>query len=147
MNIALTILAVAWLAFPLTPCFADSHTLAEAVNFWSKAAEQGDAVAQFNFGVMYQTGIGVPQDNAEAVKWFRKAAEQGDAKAQFALGMMCDQGKGVQRDSVQAYMWLSLAAAKDGNTRSLLDSIARGMTPNQIADAKKLAAAWKPTAN
>ncbi len=53
-----------------------------------KAAEQGDAMAQFNLGVMYNTGRGVAQDYKQAVAWFRKAAEQGDAMAQFNLGLM-----------------------------------------------------------
>ena len=51
-----------------------------------KLAESGDAEAQFNLGVMYEDGKGVPQSYAEAVKWFRKAADQGYAKAQFSLG-------------------------------------------------------------
>jgi TPR repeat protein len=42
-------------------------------------ANDGDAVAQFNLGLMYATGQGVQQDNAAAALWFRKAAEQGYA--------------------------------------------------------------------
>ena len=45
-------------------------------------AEQGDAEAQFNLGVMYANGEGVTQDDKEAVKWYRLAAEQGNAEAQ-----------------------------------------------------------------
>ncbi|MEQ1847607.1 MAG: SEL1-like repeat protein, partial [Nitrospira sp.] len=40
-------------------------------------ATQGDADAQYNLGVMYRDGHGVPQDSREAVKWFRLAAAQG----------------------------------------------------------------------
>ena len=39
-------------------------------------AEQGDADAQYNLGVMYNEGEGVPQDYKEATKWFRLAAEE-----------------------------------------------------------------------
>src|SRR4051794_23298177 len=46
-------------------------------------AETGDARAQFNLGVMYSEGQGVPQDNAEAGKWYRLSAEQGYAQAQY----------------------------------------------------------------
>ena len=42
------------------------------------AAEQGDAVAQFNLGQMYRTGRGVQQNSETAVMWYTKAAEQGD---------------------------------------------------------------------
>ena len=52
---------------------------AEAVKCYRKAAEQGDAAAQYNLGVIYYNGEGVTQDYAEAVKWYRKAAEQGYA--------------------------------------------------------------------
>ena len=60
-----------------------------------KAAEQGDAVAQYKLGVMYYDGSGVLQDYAEAVKWYREAAEQGHAIAQNSLGQMYDLGQGV----------------------------------------------------
>ena len=41
--------------------------------------DAGHAAAQFNLGVMYDFGWGVPQDDVEAVAWTRQAAEQGDA--------------------------------------------------------------------
>ncbi|WP_315496945.1 tetratricopeptide repeat protein, partial [Haemophilus parahaemolyticus] len=52
-----------------------------AFKLWLPLAEQGDAAAQFNLGVMYGNGRGVKQDYFEAVKWYRQAAEQGQAKA------------------------------------------------------------------
>ena len=57
----------------------------EAVWWYRKSAEQGNAMAQGNLGVMYGNGKGVAQDHMEAVRWFRKAAEQGVAMAQFNL--------------------------------------------------------------
>ncbi len=51
-------------------------------------AEQGDAAAQFNLGVMYSFGDGVLQDDKEAVRWYRKSAEQGVAEAQYNLGVI-----------------------------------------------------------
>ena len=58
----------------------------QAVYWWRKAAEQGDAMAQYNLGHACFRGEGVPQDYTQAVYWWRKAAEQGDADAQFMLG-------------------------------------------------------------
>jgi TPR repeat protein len=49
-------------------------------------AEQGDAIAQFDLGFLYEQGKGVPQDYAEAVKWYWKSAEQGYYIAQTMLG-------------------------------------------------------------
>ena len=48
-------------------------------------AEQGNAFAQFNLGLMYHEGQGVPQDYKEAIKYFRLSAEQGNADAQMVL--------------------------------------------------------------
>ena len=42
-------------------------------------AEQGDAEAQLNLGVMSYNGDGAPQDNVLAHMWFSLAAAQGDA--------------------------------------------------------------------
>ena len=49
--------------------------------------------AQYNLGVMYDNGEGVPQDYKEAVKWYRLAAEQGNANAQTNLGNMYEMAK------------------------------------------------------
>jgi hypothetical protein len=48
----------------------------EAVKWYRKDAEQGYANAQYEFGICYREGRGVPQDYVEAVKWFRKVREQ-----------------------------------------------------------------------
>ena len=85
----------------------------EAVKWWRKAAEKGDAKAQSCLGNMYSGGLGVPEDDVEAVKWWRKAAEKGDAKAQSNLGEMYYEGsKGVPKDYVEAAKWYRKAAAQ-----------------------------------
>ncbi len=49
-----------------------------AAAWWFRAAaEQGNAEAQYNLGLMYLEGLGVTQDNAEAYAWIRTAAAQG----------------------------------------------------------------------
>lgn len=59
-----------------------------AVSWYRKAAEQGVAVAQFQLGLKYDLGEGVPEDDVMAVSWYRKAAEQGNADAQKALAAL-----------------------------------------------------------
>ncbi len=83
---------------------------ATALREWKPLAEQGDADAQFNLGLMYSKGQGVPQDYAEAVKWFRKSAEQGDAAAQYNLGLMYRKGQGAPQDDAEALKWYRHAA-------------------------------------
>jgi len=53
------------------------------------AAEQGFANAQYNLGVMYANGEGVPEDDKQAVKWFRLAAEQGNACSRVSCLVCC----------------------------------------------------------
>ena len=54
----------------------------KANEWFQKAAEQGNADAQCNLGVMYAEGQGVEVDNAKANEWYQKSAEQGNAVAQ-----------------------------------------------------------------
>ena len=64
------------------------RTTPRRVKWYRLAADQGDASAQYNLGVMYHFGKGVPQNYAEAAKWYRLAADQGNANAQHSLGLM-----------------------------------------------------------
>ena len=73
-------------------------------------AEQGNAEAQLNLGVMYANSLGVPEDDAEAVRWYRLAADQGLAGAQLNLGLMYAKGEGVLKDEAEAVRWYRLAA-------------------------------------
>jgi hypothetical protein len=116
-----------------------------AREWFLKAADQGLAEAQYNLGVIYHHGQGVPQDYGTAIEWFRKAADQGLANAQLSLGAMYAFGQGVSQDYVHAHMWFSLAAAQGvSDAINHRDIVAAKMTPDQIAEAQKLAREWKP---
>jgi len=107
---------------------------------WKPLAEQGDANAQFNLGVMYDKGEGVPQDYKEATKWYRLTAEQGDASAQTKLGYMYDHGQGVLQDNVVAHMWYNLAAANGSDVGGKnRDKISKRMTAEDISKAQAMA--------
>jgi TPR repeat protein len=90
---------------------------ATALREFRPLAEQGDADAQYNLGLMYANGHGVPQDHVEAAMWFRPLAELGDAGAQFALGFMYANGHGVPQDHVEAATWYR-AAAEQGEAHA-----------------------------
>jgi TPR repeat protein len=119
---------------------AEKGDFATALREWRPLAEQGDAVAQYNLGLMYKKGDGVPQDDKEAVRWCRKSAEQGNVNAQFALGAMYGLGEGVLQDNVYAHMWLNIAAS-NGNATAIKnrDIVAKRMTASDISEAQKLA--------
>ena len=75
-------------------------------------AEQGNAEAQFNLGLLYDRGRGVPKDKNEALRWYRRAAIQGDTFAQNSLGDDYWEGMGVPKDDREAVRWWRLAADK-----------------------------------
>ncbi len=87
---------------------------AKALQWWHKAAEQGDAKAQHNLGLMYDYGLGVPQDYVQAHMWYNLAASR------YPLGE--DRDRAVKNR----------------------DIVAKTMAPAQISEAKKLAREWKP---
>ena len=91
--------------------FDSSHLYVKANYWFGKAAEQGLSDAQFNLGVHYANGRGVPIDYAKANYWYVKAAEQGDADAQNNLGFDYKYGKGVPQDYAKANYWYAQAAA------------------------------------
>ena len=124
------------------------NTAAAAVWF-KKAADKDYAEAEFGLGEIYYAD-GASQDYTAAAEWFRKAADQGYGLAQNFLGGMYDKGQGVPQDAVQAYTWLDLATTAttgqiwgDGFTRER-DALAGKMTADQITEARKRVAAWKP---
>ena len=96
--------------------------------------------AQHNLGVMYDNGVGVPEDDATAVAWFRRAAEKGYIKSQSNLGLMYANGEGVPRDDVKAYLWFDVAGRR-GNPVAARnrDTLARSMTPVEVETAQALA--------
>ena len=137
--------APAWAEFQVGMDAYNRGDFKTALREWQPMAEQGDARAQFYFGLLYENGDGVPLDYAKARQWYEKAAVQGDAKAQLYLGLQSSFGQGVPMDLVDAYMWYSLAAG-NGNAHApgYRADLSRQMTPAQIAEAQKRAREWKP---
>jgi len=100
----------AWADFQAGMDASTSGDYATALHEWRPLAEQGNALAQYNLGVLYRKGRGVPQDDVLARQWYAKAAAQGLAKAQFSLGTLYFNGEGAPKDYQQALRWFRLAA-------------------------------------
>lgn len=85
--------------------------VAEALEWYRKAADRGLAKAQVKLGEHYGEGRGVPMEFQEAAKWFRKAAEQGDAEGQCYLGSCYDWSHIAAKDcKAKAVEWYRKAA-------------------------------------
>ena len=118
---------------------------ATAMKEWLAVAEAGGAAAQFNVGLLYYDGKGVPQDYDQAAKWFNRAADQDYTKAQMNLGEMYYVGEGVKRDYVQAYKWLNLCASKgDATCADHRNEVAKKLKASKLATAQRLSSEWKP---
>ena len=138
--------------FDLGMCYANgdgvTKNAVEAIDWYRKAADQGLPEAECELGDCYLEGNGVPKDIPEGVKWTRKSADQGFGRAQNTLGLCYAKGKGVPKDYLQAYKWFNLAAAK-GDERTVdarinLASAERYLTPEQVAEAQRLAREFTP---
>lgn len=112
----------------------------EAARWYGLGAAQGDADSMVNLGRLYSKGLGVAQNYKIANKWWKTAAEQGSTEGQAKLGWSYILGQGNLENFVLAHMWLNLAAAgghKDAANGK--NKLSENMTPQQIADAQKLA--------
>ena len=104
---------------PVVPPSAQTEAAAisEKITDAKPADHEGKAKAQYNLGVKYEYGLGVPKDKAKAVELYREAAEQGNASAQFSLGLMYQYGDVVPKDYAKAVKWYR-KAAEQGNAQA-----------------------------
>ena len=56
---------------------------ATALRLIRPLAEQGDANAQYNLGVFYDNGLGVPQDKVRAYMWFNLSRRKAETVRQL----------------------------------------------------------------
>jgi hypothetical protein len=106
-------------------------------------ADHGDADAQWQLGLRYHDGEGVPRDDAQAMQWYLRAAEQGNVDAQGALGSYYWAGRGVPVDLSKSYIWSTIAMAHgDEISKGRLEGLASQMTHEQVSVARQQAEAW-----
>lgn len=85
---------------------ADADLIADL----TRAAESGDAKAQYQLGGHYENGDGVPQDDARAFSWYQKSAEQKDPLGATLAALCLYYGKGTEVDPVQAVQYFQQGA-------------------------------------
>jgi hypothetical protein len=121
----LKLLAILWVLFwpmaalggPLEDLKAGNEAhksgdTATARQFWQKAGEAGNPIAQFNLGIVYHFGKGAKKNYGKALHWYRKSARQNHKTAQFNLGRMYENGLGVTRDRAEAVHWYRKASGQ-----------------------------------
>jgi len=114
-------------------------------SFYHKAAESGDAQAQFNLGKMYFEGEirkYIWRNYEKAVYWYRKAAEQGHVEAQFNLGDMYVNGKGVSQDNEKAFKWYDKVVNEIGYDKKIIRIRIFFLVEQGVAEAQYRCGLW-----
>jgi TPR repeat protein len=83
--------------------------LISALGYFTMAAEQGNADAQFEVGQMMAQGLGTAQLFEEALRWYELSSRQGHAKAQFNIAFLYAYGQGVEQSYLKAYEWYRIS--------------------------------------
>jgi uncharacterized protein len=123
--------------------FAQAKRMDRAVRWWSQAAVQGDAEAQFNLANAYRAGNGVPVDQRTAFLLWSKAAAAGIPAAQTRVGLAYAQGEGAALDPIEAAKWFMLAKrAGDKAAATNWAHAASLLSPVQLAEAEWRADEW-----
>ena len=147
-----------------------SHDLLKAEKWYLLAGNNGDSMAQFSLGLLYdraehqapmirrlfnhfaELAPDTPPlaNPVKAAKWYELAADAGIPNAQYAFGLMLAEGKYIPQDRVAASVWLNLSFSilppgqdKDAAYREFM-KIKRKMSSDEIRKAKKKARSWRP---
>jgi TPR repeat protein len=126
-----------------------AHDYKQAIEWYTKAANQGNITAELDLASLYRDGRGklFARDVDQAAVWYRKGADQGDPRAQAALAMLYTLGQGVPRSDVEAYYWLDLAAAVKGPNQDQYAAnrqvVGTRITADELEAIQERVAAWK----
>lgn len=132
-------------AAPTTPVVQAPAAPVTPRNPLRAAATAGNAAAQYEVGLRYARGGGVPQDYAQAAYWLELAANQDLAIAQYRLATLYEKGRGVSEDAAKARDWYE-RAAQAGNVKAMhnlavIHAEGKGVTQDFAAAAQWFMAA------
>lgn len=114
---------------------------AKAIDWYTKAADNGNVEAQNELGFLYFLGKGVEQDIDKGGAYFLMAARGGLPVAQYNVGIMYATGRGVEGvDIGKAYAWLNIAAAGGHKpAKAARDYLETAIDKEQLGEAQRLA--------
>ena len=117
----------------------------QAVENYQKAAQLGNAEAQFNYAYALYNGEGIDRDYASAAMWFKRAARQNFAKAQYNLAYCYMYGRGVPADYDKALRYLTDAANNNNQNAqlTLAECYEKGVL---VGQDKEMSQRWKDKA-
>lgn len=110
----------------------ETQDYAKALEYYTMAADQNNADAQAQLGLMYQDGLGVEVNYEQAMEWNNRAAQQGNAQGQAQIGYLYHMGLGVTQNLDEAGRWYS-RAADQGDTWAAAKLAETEITNPQLA--------------
>ncbi len=113
----------------------------KAAKLWRKMAKGGDGEAQYNLGVLYMTGTGVPASDTEAHKWFLIAAQNGHKAAQFEVGKLFENGRGAPASQAMAVQWIQ-KSARQGYPPAQMDLGLKYLSGTGVEQSAERATFW-----
>jgi TPR repeat protein len=117
----------------LTPDFGT------ALRLYTQSAAQGNRVAAYKAGVMYETGSGAPQNYELAFSYYKKSVSKQYLPAYIAIGKLHELGLGTSVNLLHAYVAYSVAAQLgDAEATDRLRTVTRRLTPDQLSRARAL---------
>ncbi|MFI3155028.1 MAG: tetratricopeptide repeat protein [Methylococcaceae bacterium] len=93
----------------LADCYFHYGDPVKAIEWLSKAAEQGSIGAQIKLEDYYYQAV-VERNDIQAIEWLKRTAEQGHKSAQIKLADCYLDGVGVKKSQAIAIEWLKKAA-------------------------------------
>lgn len=108
-----------------------------AAEWFERGAELNNVESMVEFGLCYEIGAGVEQDDEKALDWFTKAANLGHSLAKFSVGEIFEEARGVPQSDTEACIWYFDAAQSGCQDSKLalrrLYEIARIVVPGVTA--------------
>ena len=110
-------------------------------NGYSELANQGDRIAQFKLGVLYDEGNGVDKNSREAIRWYCVSSAQGFPEAAYIAirGSLRPTSSRVTAQSFQRARQWYLIAAGQGETKAAVNLVCREPGIESMADRKSRA--------
>lgn len=93
-------------------CYYDKEKYQEALEVWTRSADQGVPEAKYQLGLMYEKGLGTEKDLVKAYGWYLSASKDGPIDAQYRTALCYYFGKGVKQDFDIAEIWFRNLAEK-----------------------------------
>jgi TPR repeat protein len=117
----------------------------EAVNWYRKAAEQGNMEAQYHLGFCYLNGHGITNDDLMAFHWINKAARQGDGDSLCIMGTCYAAGwECLQRDIAEAYKFFTHAHAQgQKDAAGWLKALHDWASPQELEEGERRARKYR----